>query len=266
LETGKILFLNEREVKTLLTPQKVLDLVEISLADFAKGDSVNPVKLHLPMYPDYDGYINSMPSYIRKMNIAGVKLVSVYNYNTVKYGLSSTMGTIILYHPETGIPFSIMDGTYITAMRTGAVVGVTAKYLAKKNSEVLTIIGAGAQGFTSFVMVAIAMDTIKEVRIVDINPEAQKLFIEKASRQFPKIKYIEISDIQSACTGSDIVVSATTAGKPLLLDIAIDKGTTVIGVSEKLTREFIGKFDKFIVDFAECLMERQNQMEDMQQS
>ena len=81
METGRILFLNEREVKKLLTTQKVLDLVEISLADFAKGDSVNPVKLHLPMYPDYDGYINSMPSYIRNIDVAGVKLVSVHKSN-----------------------------------------------------------------------------------------------------------------------------------------------------------------------------------------
>ena len=259
MEKGKVLFLNEREVKVLLTPQKVMELVEHSLADYAKGDSVNPVKLHLPLYPDYDGYINSMPSYIKNLNLAGVKLVSVHKSNPTKYGLPSTLGTIILYHPETGMPFSIMDGTNITAMRTGAVVGINAKYLAKKSSKVLTVIGAGAQGFTGFVMTATAITSIEEVRVVDIKNEAQKLFIDKAIKQFPYIKYVEIDDIQRACTGSDIIISATTAGKALLLDINLDKGTTVIEVSGKLTHRLIEKFDRFIVDFAECLMERVNQ-------
>lgn len=259
MEIGKLLLINEKEVQTLLTPQKVLNLVESSLKDFANGESINPSKLHLPMYPVYDGYINSMPSYIKNLNVSGIKLVSVYHSNKIKHGIPTTIGVIVLFNPETGVPFSIIDGTYITAMPTGAVVGITAKYLARKNSKVLTIIGAGAQGFTSFIMTAHSMEHIKEVRVVDINPEAKKTFINKASKQFPKIEYNEENDIQTACTGADIIVSATTAKESVLLNTTLNQGTTVIGVSERLTSEFIGKFDKFIVDFAECLMERHNQ-------
>lgn len=259
MEKGKILFLNEKDVKEILTPQKVLELVEYSLLNHAKGNSVNPVKLHLPLYPDYDGYINSMPSYIKNKNQSGVKVVSVHKKNPSEYALPSTLGTIILNHPETGMPFSIMDGTTITAMRTGAVVGISAKYLAKKNSKTLTIIGAGTQGFTSFIMTAIAINTIDEVRIVDIKSEARKNFIENAVKQFPNIKYVEIENIQQACKGADIIVTATTSGKALLIDISLEPGTTVIEVSGKLTAELIKKFDRFIVDFAICLMERVNQ-------
>jgi len=259
MEKGKILFINEKEIKSLLEPYKVLGLVEFSLLNHAKGNSVNPVKLHLPIYPDYDGYINSMPSYIRNKKQAGVKIVSVHKKNPITKGLPSTLGTIILHHPETGMPFSIMDGTTITAMRTGAVVGISAKYLAKKDSKVLTIIGAGAQGFTSFLMTVTALDKIEEVRVVDIKSEVRKKFIENAKKEFSHIKYVEIEDIQEACNGADIVVSATTSKKNLLVDIDLEPGTTVIEVSGKLSIEYIKKYDKFIADFAVCLMERVNQ-------
>lgn len=259
MKNGKILFLNEKDIKKLLTPEKVLELVEFSLLNHAKGNSVNPVKLHLPFYPNFNGYINSMPSYIKNKNQAGVKIVSVHKENPSKYRLPSTLGTIILHHPETGMPFSIMDGTSITAMRTGAVVGLSAKYLAKGNSKTLTIIGAGAQGFTSFIMTKIAVNTINEVRVVDIKSEARKNFIENANKQFPNMRYIEMKNIQQACEGADVIVTATTSGQTLLIDINLEPGTTVIEVSGKLTSELIKKFDRFIVDFATCLMERVNQ-------
>lgn len=258
MEKGKILFLNEKEIKELLTEEQVLELVETALAGYAKGDSVNPVKLHLPFYPTYEGYINSMPSFNKNSNTAGVKLVSVYKNNPSQYSLPSTLGTIVLHHPETGLPYAIMGGTYITDIRTGAVVGVTAKYLAKSDSSVLAIVGAGAQGITSVKMVLHAMKGIEEVRVVDINHRNQQLLIEKVKKEFPHVNYVAYSNQQEAFEGSDIIVMATTATYSLLEGYDICDGTTVICVSEILTPKVLNKFDRWIVDFTECVIERLN--------
>jgi ornithine cyclodeaminase/alanine dehydrogenase-like protein (mu-crystallin family) len=258
MENGEILFLNEKEIKQLVTAEQVFKLVETVLAGYANGDSVNPVKLHLPLYPTYEGYINSMPSFDKRSNLAGVKLVSVYKDNPLKYNIPSTLGTIILHHSETGMPYAIMGGTYITGIRTGAVAGVTAKYLARRDSKILTVVGAGAQGMTSLQMVLLAIPGIEEVRIVDIRPENRERIITKAKEDFSDIKYIEYDNRQEAFIGADIIVLATTASSSLLEDLNIDDGTTVICVAEILTPKVLKSFDRWIVDFSDCVIERFN--------
>jgi len=258
MEAGKVLFLNEKEIKQLISAEQVLKLAETALKDYAKGDSVNPVKLHLPYYPVYEGYLNSMPSFIKSSNLSGVKLVTVHKNNALQYNLPVTMATIVLNEPKTGMPYAILGGTYITGMRTGAVAGVTAKYTAKKNSKVLTIVGAGAQGMTSMQMVVLAMKSIEEVRVLDIYPENQEHFITKTKEMFPNINYVAYTDRQEAFHGSDIIVLATTADKSLLEGLELDKGITVICVNERLTPKAIGMFDRWIVDFTECVIERFN--------
>lgn len=258
MKKGEILFLSEKEIKQLITADQALKLVETALAAYSKGDSVNPVKLHLPLYPTYEGYINSMPSFDRNRNIAGVKLVSVYKDNPLHYNLPSTLGTIVLHHPETGLPYAIMGGTYITDIRTGAVAGITAKYLARSDSKTLALVGAGAQGMTSLQMVLLSMPGIEEVRIVDIRPENRDRVITEAKKDFKDIKYVEYDNRQEAFIGADIIVLATTAGSSLLEGMSIDNGTTVICVAEILTPNVIKCFDRWIVDFTDCVIERFN--------
>ena len=133
----------------MITPEEVLTLTEEALREYANGDAVNPSKLSLPIWPYHEGLINSMPSYLKKADIAGVKIVSVFDRNPHKYGLPTTVGTIILYDPETGLPYSIMDGTYITDLRTGAVSGIKAKYLSRKDAKKLAIVGAGVHQYAN---------------------------------------------------------------------------------------------------------------------
>lgn len=258
MENNKILYLSESEVKSVLPYEKVLELVEVALAEYNRGNAVNPVKLHLPIYPDYEGYINSMPAYLRKLEIAGVKVVSVYSKNMRNFQLPSTLGLILLNDIKTGRPYAIMDGTYITACRTGAVMGVMAKYLAKGNSSSITIIGTGAQGLASFIMIKLAIPTIREVRMVDLSAEAKENFQKKATALFRDIHCIDVDSIPAACKDVDIVLAAATSEEPLLADINFSKGTTVLIVEEDITNAFASKFDAFVADFKECLVERVN--------
>lgn len=258
MEKGKVLFLNENEVKHLISAEQVLELVEEVLKAYARGETVNPVKLSLQIYPYHEGHINSMPSYIEPEDIAGVKVVSVFSENTKKYHLPTTIGTIILHNPDNGLPYNIMGGTHITDLRTGAVSGVMAKYLARKKSEVLAVIGAGAQGFTSMQMIVLAINNIKQVRVSDLSTEHRESFIKNGKVMFPNIEFISCTNNDEALYDSDIAVYATSASSPILEGSKLGKGITVICVSEKLTPSTIDMFDGWYVDFTACAIERYN--------
>lgn len=260
MKTGNVLYINEKQAKTMLNMKQVIGLMEKCFREYASGNVLNPVKLHLGLRPHVEGYINSMPSYMIESNLMGVKLVGCW-VNNPPIGIPTSIGIIVLFVPQTGVPYAIVDGTFITNIRTGAVVGVQAKYLAKKGSSIVTFIGAGAQGYTSMQAVEAAMDTLKEVRLVDINPAALEKYLAKAEREYPNLTFTTYDDIQTAVKGSDIVVSCAIPDKPLLEGIEFDPGTTVISVSEPFrSPEWIkNTFSKMVADFPECLITRMNQ-------
>ena len=256
---GSILFINEKEAKSLLNMEQTIALMERAFHEYGAGRVVNPVKLHLSLRPDVKGYINSMPSYMVDSNIMGVKLVGVFKENG-RQNLPATIGVVTLFNPQDGAPYCIMDGTHITNMRTGAMAGVQAKYLAKKGSRICTLIGTGAQAFTSLEAIQTAIGTLEECRLVDINPAMIEKFTARAKALYPAMKFIPYNTIQEACTGADLIVPCATATKPLLEDIKFDKGATVIIVSEPFRSvEWVRSFDKSVVDFPHCMITRMNQ-------
>lgn len=257
LKNNQVLFLNDEQVKDLVSSETVLKLTEKSFGEYAEGYAINPIKLHLPAYPKYEGYVNSMPAYLTRLDIMGAKIVSVYRDNVLHH-LPSTIGTILLLDPKTGKPYALMNGTYVTSSRTGAVMGVMAKYCAKKDATSLTIIGAGAQGFSAFLMVCTALPDVNEICVVDIREDTQDHFIANAKKLFPNKVYTKCCDIQKACTHADLVLSTAGGERPLLADIKFAKGTTVLDVAETYGGTFVKKFDKYIGDFKECLVERIN--------
>ena len=258
MKPGEILFLSKNEVAKYINQKDALELTEKSIEEFALGNTNNPSKLILPCFPYHNGHINSMPSYMKYGDVAGVKVVSVYNDNPKKYGLPTTIGTIILYNPETGMPKAIMDGTLITDLRTGAVSGINAKYLARKDSRSVAIVGAGVQGYTSMQMIIRALPGIEEIVACDLSPERREQFIAQGKAEYPELTFTGCDDHRETLQGSDIVVYATSADRPLLENGAVADGTTVITVCELLTPKAVGMFDAWYVDFAECALERYN--------
>ena len=258
MKPGEILFLNRNEVAKFITPEECLELTEKALVEFSLGNANNPSKLILPCNPYHNGHINSMPSYMKYGDVAGVKIVSVYNDNKKKYGLPTTIGTIILYDPETGVPKCIMDGTLITDLRTGAVSGVNAKYLARKNSKSLAIIGAGVTGYTSMQMILLALPEIEEVVVCNRTASRREDFIKRAQAAYPNLKFRGLEDHRVALQECDIVVYATTGDVPLVEYGEPAPGVTVITVCEFLTKKAIYHFDHWFADFAECAIERYN--------
>lgn len=165
-----------------------------------------------------DAFIHAMPAYVGGMDTAGLKWVSGYPKNTGK-GLPYITGLLILNDPETGIPLAIMDCAWITAMRTGASTGISAKYLATKGSRMIGILGCGVQARTSLMALVETLPELSTVKCYDLYPEATKRFIVEMNQLFPGLCIKGCENPAEMIEGAEVIVSAipiVTKPKPPL--------------------------------------------------
>jgi alanine dehydrogenase len=140
----KLLSLSETEVKTCIDLRKLLDALADGFKALSDGLVVNPARPQLDI-PNA-GYSLAMPAWMKGMHLT-IKLVNVFEGNIAR-GIPSHLATIHLFDPETGMPVCIMDGTYITAVRTSGSAVLSVRELARRNAKVATVVGAGVQAIS----------------------------------------------------------------------------------------------------------------------
>ncbi len=137
--------LTDSDIRRLFSMKDALPAVEHVFAEAALGKAEMPSKIYL----NVEGYgdFRAMPAYVPSINTAGIKWVNVHPDNPSK-GLPTVMATLLLNDPQTGKLLCIVNASSLTDLRTGAAGGVAAKYLARKDSSVIGIIGSGHQAWT----------------------------------------------------------------------------------------------------------------------
>ncbi len=217
------LILTDDEVKQLLEMPEVLNAVEGAFREKGLGKVQMPPKVYM-FYKEYNGDLRVMPSYLESLDVSAVKIVNVHPQNKRKYGLPTVMAVVLLIDPKTGFPLSIMGGSWLTAMRTGAAGGVAAKYLAREDSEIICFIGAGTQARTQLMALSIVLKNIKTIKVYDLVEEASKLFADYASKIINGVK-VEICDSpRDAVSNADVVVTVTPSRQPIVMSNWIGKG------------------------------------------
>ncbi len=200
----KILYLSHADVEAVNLPmQKIIDQLAIAFNEKGNGRVEMPPKPGIHTMPD--AFIHAMPAYIPSMRSAGIKWVSGYPKN-FKRGLPYISGLMILNDVETGIPYAVMDCAWITAMRTGAATALSAKYLARPESESVGILACGVQGRTNLEALA-CLFPIKRVYAYDVLPDVQEKFIADMTRQFG-FEVIGVKEPKQAVVESDLVVTS----------------------------------------------------------
>jgi alanine dehydrogenase len=171
-----------------------------------------------------------MPAYVN--GAAGIKWVSVYPHNPHD-NLPSVMACIVLSDPSTGRVLAFMDGTYITGIRTGAAGGVAVKYLARKDSKVIGMIGAGTQAKTQLMAIAEVLSKIDDVKVYDLFNEASQKYVKEMHAKLG-LNLHSVATIEEA-TEADIVVTTTPSTKQVVMDKHIRPGTHInaIGADAK---------------------------------
>jgi len=217
----KLRVLSASDVAAVLGMGEVLKLVEQAFRERGRGRVQMPPKSHL-FFGEYDGELRVMPAFLEGLGQAGVKLVNVHPLNPTQHGLPTVLATIVLFSPETGEPLCIMDGTRITAMRTAAASGVATRYLARADSRVLGLIGAGYQSFYQLEAISRVMN-VADCAIYDVMAEkADNLALVAGKRLGLKARVC--ATLEEVVRGSDVLVTATPSTRPLVQDEWVTEG------------------------------------------
>jgi len=207
---NQILYLSRADVEAVGLPMS--DIIEALDRMFReKGEG----RVEMPPKPGIhtrkDAFIHAMPAYIPSLESAGMKWVSGYPENQQR-GLPYITGLLILNDPETGIPMTVMDATWITAKRTGAATAVAARYLARPDSSSLGIVACGVQGRSNLEALS-CLFPLREVKAYDTLPEAAAAFASEMKAHLG-LDVEVVKTPQEAVEGLDLVV---TSG-PILKD------------------------------------------------
>lgn len=224
-----MLVLSRDQVRSLVPMPIAIDLMKSVFAELSAGRTTSPLRTVIPL-PDRKADALFMPAYVPSMDALGMKSVNVFRQNLDR-GLPVIHAVVILIDTETGQPMALMDGTYLTALRTGAVAGAAADLLARPESEVLAVIGAGAQGVTQIAAIC-AVRKITRVIAVDVKPESLSRLRDDLERDWPDlVNRLETTDDAAiAVRQADIVCTATTSTAPVFRDEDVRPGTHVSGV------------------------------------
>jgi alanine dehydrogenase len=214
------LLLDEPAVRARLTMPALIDAMERALIAFSAKQVEQPVRTVFPFGSD-PSYFGSMPCYVPSIPALGAKLVTVCPANADR-GLGTHQATIIMLNPETGVLEAVLDGRYITEVRTAAVSAVSARRLARKDAKILGIIGSGVQA-RSHIEALKAVHNFAEIRVWSRDAgRLQKFAKETGSRAMPNAK--------SVVRGADVIVTVTASPTPVVENDWVADGAHVIAV------------------------------------
>jgi len=202
---NKLLYLSKTDVAAVgLTMAEIIKSLEVTF--HAKGEGRTEMPPKPGIHPGGgDNFIHAMPAYIPDLKSAGVKWVSGFPENPKK-NLPYISGLLILNDVETGLPLSVMDCVWITAMRTGAATAVSARYLARPESSVVGVLGCGVQGRSNVEALKVLFP-LKKVNAYDVKAETVKQYADEISSRLD-LEVMPAATPQEAVSGCDIVVTA----------------------------------------------------------
>ncbi len=197
--------------------QLAMDAAEESMKLFASGDVLFPEKIVQIFNDETQERINCLPATFRGKKVCGVKWVSVFPPNPVKFGLQNLSAVIILSEIEHGFPIAFMEGTLCSNMRVGAMGALAAKHLARRDSEEIGFVGAGEQAKMHLIAMKTAFPGLKRCKVGAKTVEEEAQFIAEMAPIFPDMDVVGTgTSLEAATTHADIIVTATSAQAPLL--------------------------------------------------
>lgn len=201
-----------------LKMSETVQAIETSFRLHAAGETILPPKPVLrwggPETEETTGRIMAMPAYLGgDLRIAGIKWIPSRPSNPARHGLPRANALIILNDPDTLLPLAVMDGTIVSAMRTGAASGVAAKYLALPGSTVLGMVGAGVQMHTQAMAMRAVLPNLTEGRVFDLDPAKAEAFAAEMSAELG-LAIRAAGTAEEACRGADVFITATISSFP----------------------------------------------------
>jgi alanine dehydrogenase len=199
-------YLSRQDVEDIgMTMAEVLAVLDEGFRLKGLGKTEMPPKPGI--HPRSDCFLHAMPAYVGEIDAAGLKWVSGYPRNPAS-GLPYISGLVVLNDASNGLPIAVMDGAWITAARTGASVGISAKYLARPDSQVAAMVGCGVQGRYGLMALVETLPRLHEVRCYDELSEAARRFMDEMGERFPHLSFVRCGSAPEAARPADVIVTA----------------------------------------------------------
>ena len=232
-----------------LTRTEIFDAVTAAVRAQGNGEVVLEPRVHLAPPNGGRGHFNILRAHLGTARVSGVKVVGDFVDNH-RQQLPSELALITLYDPDTGVPLAIVDGTMITAARTGAVTALGARHLARADSKILGHVGARGTAWWNVTMLDDLFD-FSEIRVTSQRPESREKFAQQLTEELGK-PVRAVATPEAALEGADIMVEATRLTVPtvLLRTAWVTPGTLVVpyGTISAVELSLTAVMDKIVVD------------------
>jgi ornithine cyclodeaminase/alanine dehydrogenase-like protein (mu-crystallin family) len=215
------------DVKQALPMKDCIEAMKHAYIALVNGNAEVPLRTRLQIVPQ-DAVSLFMPAYVQDKagNALAIKIVSLFPGNP-DHGLAFIQAAVLVLDPNSGKPVALLEGSSLTAIRTGAGSGAATDLLAKKDSRVAAIFGAGAQGRTQLEAICTVRD-IHQVWLYDTDDLRASNFVKEMAGKFPIPLNIRIAENSSqAVSDADIICCATTATSPVFSDDDLKPGVHI---------------------------------------
>ena len=269
---SEILVLSRDDVARAVSFPEAIAAVREAYASYSAGQAAAPVRTVVGA-PRHNGTTLFMPGYVPNLDALGAKVVSVYADNP-KAGLPTISAAVLLVNPRTGEPLALMEGGYLTALRTGAGSAVAAELLARRDARVAAVIGCGVQARTQVLALA-QVRALTEVRAVDVDDQRAWRFAAQIRDELgplgTQVYAVMTTDpegpggkggdtleaARAAVCGADIIITATTSRAPVFPAENVGPGTHINAIGaftpemREIPEETLMAAGKVYVDSAE---------------
>ncbi len=220
----KLRLLSADDIRRALPMRDCIAVMKQAFADFSAGRAEIPQRVVFPV--GEEGTVLVKPGHLPGRAL-GAKIVSVFPGNASR-DLPVVPGLVVLLDLATGIPTALLDGTFLTAWRTGAAGGAATDLLAAPDASVGALFGAGDQAVTQL----LAMDAVRdfeEIRVYARTPATREAFVDRYRDQVDA-RLVAVDSPTAAVERAQVVTAATTSNEPVFAGIDLTPGTHVTGV------------------------------------
>ena len=222
-----MLILSRSDLQTVFPMSAAIEAVALGAREYSEGRAAVPVRVSV-MVPEAAGRSMYMMGYLPGLGALGVKVIASFQHNRER-GLPTGQGVFLLQDAQTGAPLALMDSTYLTDVRTGALTGAAARYLGRPDARVAALIGTGAQARTQLLAICEVL-SLERVLVWGRTPSRLEAFVEEMAPLVPGVWLEAAESAETAVRQADVALAATSAEEPVVFGDWLRPGMLVASV------------------------------------
>jgi ornithine cyclodeaminase len=255
-----MLLLKKEDIKRIFSMKEAISANKEAFRAFTSGKAVVPIRVQISA-DKTNGTFVCMPAYFEPLDCATLKIVNVFS-NNVEKGFPVTQGVIILMDGKTGSILALMDGTYVTVIRTGAASGAAFDLLARKDACKGALFGTGGQAAAQLEAMLVSRH-LEVVKVYSRNPEHVRVFVERMQHELKRYmtRIIAAASADDAVIDADMIVCATNSASPVFDGKKVKKGATISGIGsyqphmQELDAVLLQRADKIFFDSKDAVLQ-----------